>query len=217
MELVDPRFAAFLAVAALFIVTPGPDTALTIRNALLGGSRAASMTALGVGLGSLAWAILSALGIAILLERSQTLFTILKLAGGAYLVYLGLRSLLARMPVSRADPSFLAGTGAAWLLSRLPALVAFRQGLLNNLLNPKAGAFFVAVFPQFLAPHDPVGRLALMTSVYEAMVVAWLCLYGYVVSRAGRSRLGMRVRAALSRITGVVLIGLGVRLAFERR
>lgn len=95
--------------------------------------------------------------------------------------------------------------------------VAFRQGLLSNLLNPKAGAIFATVLPQFISPGDPPLRLALMMFAYEAILLIWLNLYGYLVSRAGQSRSGTRVRAMLQGITGVVLLAPGVRLAFEQK
>src|SRR5436305_5061662 len=91
----DARFGVYLAVATLLIVTPGPDTALVTRNALLAGRRAASFTTLGIGAGSIIWALSSVLGIATLLERSVVAFTICKFVGAAYLGYLGLRSLIA--------------------------------------------------------------------------------------------------------------------------
>ena len=91
----DARFAAYLAVATLLIVTPGPDTALVTRNALLAGKRTASFTTLGVAAGSVVWALASVLGIAVLLEKSVVAFTLFKFVGAAYLGYLGLRSLIA--------------------------------------------------------------------------------------------------------------------------
>ena len=94
---------------------------------------------------------------------------------------------------------------------------AWGQGLFSNLLNPKTGAFFVTVMPQFIVPGDPAIRLVLMVAVFEAMLLAWLIAYGHVVSRLGRSGLGSRVRRFMTRLTGLVLIGLGARLAFERR
>src|SRR5712692_8468209 len=94
MEL-DGRLIAWVALSALLIATPGPDTALIIRNALTAGPRASTMSALGVAVGILAWALAATLGVGVLLERSSTAFTILKLAGAAYLAYLGLRSLLS--------------------------------------------------------------------------------------------------------------------------
>ncbi len=207
----DARFGAWLALSAVLIVTPGPDTALVIRNALRSGARAASLTALGVGLGSLAWAAAAAMGVALILERSVAAFTVLKLAGAGYLVYLGLRSILgdSRRRPARTSPS-------------LPGLAlddrgAIGQGLLNNLLNPKAGAFFVTILPQFVTPGDLTSRLVLMMLAYEVMVVGWLVAYGVVVSRARRRLVGSRIQRWMERATGAVLLALGARLALERR
>lgn len=207
----DARFGAWIAVSAVLIVTPGPDTALVIRNALRSGARASSLTALGVGLGSLAWAVAAALGVALLLERSATAFTLLKLAGAAYLVYLGLRSLLGDR---RPKP---AGGQPAPVGSALADRSALGQGLLNNLLNPKAGAFFVTILPQFVTPADVPSRLVLMMVAYEVMVVGWLVAYGAVVSRARRRLVGSRIQRWMERATGAVLLALGVRLVLERR
>jgi threonine/homoserine/homoserine lactone efflux protein len=209
----DARFTAWIAVAIVLIVTPGPDTALIIRNALRAGARAASLSAAGVGAGSAAWAAASVLGVAVLIESSAFAFTVFKYAGAAYLVYLGLRSLIGSF---RAPPG-TARVEAEPASERIEDSTAFGQGLLNNLLNPKAGAIFVTVMPQFIQPQDSVVRLVLMVACYEAMVVLWLCAYGYVVSRAGRSRMGSRVRKTLERVTGIVMIALAGRLAFERR
>lgn len=209
----DARFVAWIAVALVLVVTPGPDTALIIRQALRNGARAASLSAFGISTGSSAWAVASVLGVAILLERSATAFTLLKLAGAAYLIYLGVRSLVGSFGTAAGAPS----DRAHFKPVRHNASSAFIQGLLNNLLNPKAGAIFVTVMPQFIQPHDSLVRLFLMVACYDVIVVAWLCMYGYVVSRAGRSRIGARVRRSLERLTGVVMIGLGIRLALERR
>ena len=206
---VDARLLAWVALSALLIATPGPDTALIIRNALAAGPRASTMSALGVAVGTLIWVTASAVGIGVLLERSSSAFTILKLAGAAYLCYLGLRSLLSKLPeeapASPGGPKALGGR-SAWA-----------QGLFSNLLNPKTGAFFVTVMPQFIVPGDPASRLVLMVAAFEVMLLAWLIAYGHLVSRLGRSGLGTRVRQTMARVTGIVLIGLGARLAFERR
>src|SRR6266851_764214 len=183
MEL-DGRLLAWVALSALLIATPGPDTALIIRNALASGPRASTMSALGVAVGILAWAAAATFGVGVLLESSSTAFTILKLAGAA-------------------------GVGGS--------MHAWGQGLFSNLLNPKTGAFFVTVMPQFIVPGDRAIRLVLMVAAFEVMLLAWLIAYGHVVSRLGRSGLGSRVRHFMTRLTGVVLIGLGARLAFERR
>ena len=100
---------------------------------------------------------------------------------------------------------------------RLSHRTAWSQGLFSNLLNPKTGAFFVTVMPQFTIPGDPSTRLLLMVAVFEVMLLAWLIAYGHVVSKVGRSGFGTRARQVMTRVTGLVLIGLGARLAFERR
>ena len=209
----DARFGVYLAVATLLIVTPGPDTALVTRNALLAGRRAASFTTLGIGAGSIIWALASMFGIAILLEDSVIAFSVFKFAGAAYLGYLGLRSLIVSFKTSKRASV----TTPAPQTTRLGELVAFRQGLLSNLLNPKAGAIFATTLPQFINPGDSPTRLVLMLLAYEAILLTWLHLYGYLVSRAGQSRFGTRVRAILQGVTGVVLLTLGVRLAFEKK
>ena len=213
MSAFDARFAAWIAVALVLIVTPGPDTALIIRQALRKGARAASLSALGVSAGSSAWAVASVLGVAVLLEGSAAAFTVLKLAGAAYLIYLGVRSLIGSFGTTPDAASDRAPLKPA----RHNASSAFAQGLLNNLLNPKAGAIFVTVMPQFIQPHDSLIRLLLMVACYDVIVIAWLCTYSFAVSRAGQSRVGARVRWSLERLTGMVMIGLGARLAFERR
>jgi threonine/homoserine/homoserine lactone efflux protein len=148
MGFFDARFAAHLAVAALLIVTPGPDAALVTRNALLAGRHAASFTTLGIGSGSIIWALASVLGIAVLLEESVVAFTVCKYVGEAYLGYFGLRSLIASFRRSKQGVV----TTPALQATRLSEWVAFRQGLLNNLLNPKAGAIFATALPQFITP-----------------------------------------------------------------
>jgi threonine/homoserine/homoserine lactone efflux protein len=219
----DARLVAWVALSALLIATPGPDTALIIRNALAGGPRASTMSALGVAIGILAWAAAATFGVGILLERSSTAFTILKLGGGAYLCYLGVRSLFSSPPrgeLRRTSgvPAPQAREGSREGRSvQLGDRHALAQGLFSNLLNPKTGAFFVTVMPQFIVPGDPSIRLVVMVAAFEAMLLAWLIAYGHVVSRLGRSGLGSRVRLFMTKLTGVVLIGLGARLAFERR
>ena len=197
----------WLALSVLIIVTPGPDTALVVANAVRGGARAALATVAGVATGTLAWSVGAAYGVAQLLERSQPAFTALKFAGAVYLVYLGLRALLSRG--ATAQSSIAAGG--------LPARAGWRQGLISNLTNAKTGVFFVTVLPQFLRPGDPPARLAAMVILFEAVLVCWLSLYGVAVARLGAGPLGAQLRAGLSRLSGVVLIGLGARLALERR
>jgi len=207
----DARFAAFVSVSALLIIIPGPDMALVARNALRDGSTGALLTGLGVATGILGWGAAATLGVAALLAQSDAAFALVKLVGAVYLMYLGVQSLRGglgkpekEVPAARDD-------------GRPPRrLEAFRQGLLGNLLNPKAAVIFVTIFPQFTRPGDAPLRLALMLLVFEVMILGWLCIYGYALSRAGRSRAGLRLRRALQTVSGAVLIGFGLRLAAER-
>jgi threonine/homoserine/homoserine lactone efflux protein len=213
VDLIDARFLTFVGVSALLIAVPGPDMALVTRNALAYGARVARFTAIGVSLGILGWALASAAGVGLVLERSVVAFTVIKLAGAAYLAYLGIRSLLdsrtSGHPPSAAQP--------APAPTALTAAAALRQGALGNLLNPKAAVIWVSILPQFVHPGDSWLRLGAMVLVFEIMALLWLTAYGYAISRAGASSAGLRVRRVIERATGVVLIGLGLRLAVERR
>jgi len=193
---------AFVAIAALVIVTPGPDTALTIRNALLGGRRGGVGTAAGVAAGQACWTVATSAGIAALLSASQPAFLALRLLGAAYLVYLGATSLLAAF---RGSP-----TRHALPKSRS----AFRQGLLSNLGNPKMAVFFTSLLPQF---GHSFGALLALGLVFSCMTLTWLTAYGIAVARAGDFLRRGWVRRALDAVTGAVLVALGVRLATERR
>lgn len=195
----------WFALSVLIIVTPGPDTALVVANAFRSGHRAALASTLGIALGTLVWAVGSAFGVAVLLARSEPAFAALKLAGAAYLVYLGAQALLRGRPPA-GEPASGASLGSA-----------LRRGLLSNLTNAKTGLFFVTVLPQFLHPGDSPWRLAVMVAWFELVLAAWLAWYGWAAARIGESRFGARFRSWLSRATGVVLIGLGARLALERR
>jgi threonine/homoserine/homoserine lactone efflux protein len=193
----------FLAVALVVVVTPGVDMALVTRNALVHGRRGALATALGINLGIAFWSLAAALGLAAVVAASAEAFTAIKLAGAAYLVYLGLRALRSAGAVAEA------GRGSRF--------GPFGQGLVSNVLNPKIAVFFTSLLPQFVGPDAGVGGLLLLGVLFNAMGVAWLCAYGALVAR-GRDVLGRpRVRRAIDRVTGTVLVGLGVRLAVDER
>ncbi|MGI8563092.1 MAG: LysE family translocator [Candidatus Dormibacter sp.] len=214
MDFIDGRFLAYVAVAGLLIITPGPDMALVSRNALRGGVDAVAPTAFGVGVGILGWAAAAALGVATVLARSATIFTMLRLAGAAYLVVLGtlaLRSLLRTRAQGQAVPQ-PAPTRAGPHLSRR---VAFLQGLTGNLLNPKAAVIFLTLVPQFLRPGDGAARTMLMVALFEVMLISWLLVYGRGLAGLGASPLGRRLRRCFETVAGVVLVGLGVRVAWE--
>jgi len=204
--------SAFLGVAALVIVTPGPDTALVTRNALFYGRRPALATAFGVNTGLLVWTVASALGVAAIVHASATAFTAMKLIGAAYLIWLGVQAL--RSAGHRIAPGEQAGSSER----RLNAQRGFRQGLFSNLANPKIAVFFTSLLPQFIdAGHPVLLPFLLLGSLFVVMTLAWLCAYALMASKAGGLLTRPRVKSALDRVTGVVLIALGLRLATEPR
>jgi threonine/homoserine/homoserine lactone efflux protein len=193
---------AFLGVSALVIVTPGQDTALTIRNTLAGGRRAGVLTAAGVSSAQAVWALSAAVGVTALLRASEPAFLALRIAGSLYLVYLGLQAL--RSAFRPKAPA------AAPLRRRVPA---FRQGVVSNLGNPKMAVFFTSLLPQFGSSFPALLALGL---VFCALTLAWLSGYAAAVAKAGDVLRRSRVRRWLDGLTGAVLVGFGLRLATER-
>jgi threonine/homoserine/homoserine lactone efflux protein len=205
----EPMFFSFIAVAMLVIATPGPDTALTIRNTLRGGRRAGVATAAGVALGQVVWAALTAGGLATVLAASDVAFTAVKLIGAAYLGYLALRSLLDALRGRSTEH----GGASRTALRRRGAL---RQGLYSNLANPKMAAFFTGLLPQFAPAHGGVALLA-AGCLFAGLTLAWLTLYATVIARVGRVLERPSVRRLLDGLTGVVLLFLAGRVVTEQR
>ena len=204
----------FVGVAALVIVTPGQDTALTIRNTMLGGRPAGLATALGVSSGQAVWTLAASAGVAALIVASEPAFVALKLAGAAYLVVLGLEMLWHAVRGSGAAP----GRHAEPRGRRLAPRGALRQGFLSNLANPKMAIFFTSLLPQFAPSHGPAFPVLLALGLlFCAMTFAWLCAYAVAVSRARNLLARPRVRRALDAVMGTALVALGARLAAQGR
>ena len=207
------NLAAFLGVSILVIVTPGQDTALTIRNTLVGGRRSGVLTAAGVASGQFVWTVATSAGLAALLVASEPVFTALKLAGAAYLIFLGAQALYAAVRRQGEHPR-----ATSVLPLRPRRLTAYRQGVLSNLGNPKMAVFFSSLLPQFIAPGQASFETLLMLGVlFNAMTLTWLTGYALVVARVGDVLRRDRVRRSIEAVTGLVLVGLGLRLATERR
>ena len=210
----DPRFLAFVGLAALLTVTPGADMALVARNALAGGRAESFFTTLGICAGCLVHGIGSAFGISAILRRSALAFETLKLAGASYLIYLGSRSLWSALKRRAVGAP---GESAAHNRAQSP-FRSFTEGFLTNLLNPKVALFYLSVLPQFLLSGQPaLPRALLLAGVHIAMGFVWLSLYGAFISRLGGALSRPAVRRKLEAATGTLLAGLGVRLALERR
>ena len=203
------QYLAFLGVSLLVICTPGQDTALTIRNTLFGGRRAGAATAAGVSTGQAAWTVATSAGLAVLLMASAPLFLAIRLAGAAYLVYLGLRSALKA--IRHGEPEVAAAPRGA----RLTPRVAFLQGFLSNLSNAKMVAFFISLLPPFAGPHPSFGLMLALGLNFSLLTLAWLVGYAFAVERLSRTLRRPSIRRALDGLLGAVLVGLGLRVGSE--
>lgn len=201
---------AFAIVAAVIVVVPGPDMALVLRNGAAYGRHAAIATALGINAGLLVWALAAALGIAAVLHASGAAFTLLKLAGAAYLVWLGLRAL------HDAWRGALDGPSESRPLRRKTS--PFRQGLLSNLFNPKVALVYTTLIPQFVdRGGSEVPQTFLLAGVFVAMGLAWLTGFALLVAKIGVLLKRSSLRRLVNAVAGTMLTVLGVRLALERR
>lgn len=206
---VTAALIAFSIAAGLLTITPGLDVALVLRTAAVEGPKKAWLAGLGISLGTLGWGAIAALGLGALLAASQLAFEILKWAGAAYLMWLGLNLILrprAKFELDGAQASPRSGAGWLW------------KGALNNLLNPKAGVFYVSFLPQFVPAHVPAAPFMFaLACLHVAMALIWFAvLIGATQPIAGFLQRPSVVRW-LDRITGGVFLGFGVRLAMARR
>ena len=204
----DGSILAFIGIAALLTVLPGADMALVAKVTLLDGKRAAFFTSLGICAGLPVHATASALGLSLILATSAEAFAVVKFAGAAYLAYLGVRTI-------RDSLRPVAETGVIAAPARRRG-AAFAQGFLSNVLNPKVALFYLTFLPQFISPGDNVlAKSLLLAGIHAVLGLVWLPTYAYAIDRLGAVIRG--ARRWLERLSGAALIGLGVRLAFERR
>ena len=206
---------AYLGVVALLTITPGPDTALVLRNAMRHGWSAGVRTGAGSATGLLLWGLAACAGVAMVLAASARVFTAVKMAGAVYLGYLGAR-MLWRAWRSRAR----CGSAAVPVpRPAVPAGALFRQGLVTNLLNPKAAAFFTALLPQFVTAHGAAATpLVIGLAVIAAAAnLTGQCFFSVAAHRTARL-IGHRLfEPVVDAVVGAVLIALGARLALSRR
>ncbi len=200
-----PLLLAFIAAASLLTITPGVDTAIVLRAATVVGRRQALLAALGVGLGCLVWGAAVSLGLGVLLQASETAYSLIKFAGAAYLLWMGARLLWApRADFSAQADGETAASGAA----------AFWRGLLTNLLNPKVGVFYVTFLPQFVPAGAEVASYSfLLACLHVLLSLLWFGVLIAATVPLGRFLRRPAVIKALDRLTGGVLIAFGARLA----
>jgi threonine/homoserine/homoserine lactone efflux protein len=205
----DTQLLAFAGISVLLAITPGPDMAVVTKNALAHGRRGVILTTTGIALALAIWITATAVGLSALLRASGEAFLVIKFVGAAYLAYLGLRTLLD----SRRRPDDLLASAPA----PAPAHAIFRQGFLSAMSNPKLGVFFVTFLPQFVVPGQPLlPRLLALGVIFAVIGWTWLNVYGLFVTRIRTFVTAPRVRQWMERVTGVVLLGFGARLAIER-
>ncbi len=203
--------ALFIVSGLLLNMMPGPDSLLIMLRSGSQGWRAGSVAALGIGTGTMVHVLAAALGLSALLSASAELFTVIKLMGALYLVYLGIS--LLRQGTSSSVASEPAVSLPALSYGRI-----FRQGLLTNLLNPKVALFFLAFVPQFIAPDAPQKALAFIVlgCIFNINGMIWCHLLAFSTAYASRKvRLPARLGRWLNRLMGGLFVGLGIKLAAE--
>lgn len=206
------HFGFFVLAVFLLNVTPGPDTAYIVGRSVAQGRGAGLMSALGISAGCCVHALACAFGLTALLAASAAAFTVIKLVGAAYLIYLGVRMIVAKQT---AGPSGTAATQAEKPLRQL-----FMQGFWTNVLNPKVVLFFVSFFPQFVSADSPHKAWAFLTlgGVFVAMSTVWTSLVAWVAGSVTARFSGKPgVRKWLDRTVGSAFVGLGLRLATSQR
>lgn len=200
-------FFSFLAVAAVALLVPGPDTFVVLRTALADGRRAGTWAAAGSAVGNLLWGAASVLGVSALLAASGSAFAMLKLAGAAYLVVLGVQALLA---AARGESLAADGPAEGALSSR----AAFRRGLVSDLLNVKVGLFWTALVPQFVTADSSALLPPAMVLAMASMAFGWLTAYAWLAARMSRTLRRRGSSMAVNGTVGAVLVALGARLAY---
>lgn len=207
---IPQALAGFALLAAVLTIIPGLDTALVLRSSLTQGRRHAYATAFGICSGAFVWGAAAAVGASALLAASEVGFTILKLAGAVYLVYLGVSMFVKTFVKREGVPETERPTGSLW--------AAFGRGALTNLLNPKVGVFYIAVIPQFVpagVPPLPMGLALGLVHILESMV--WFTAIIFATQFARRWLSSPRSARIIDRVTGGILVGFGVSLAVEAR
>jgi threonine/homoserine/homoserine lactone efflux protein len=193
---------AFSLAAAVLTVTPGADTMLVLRTAVVGGRRRGVLAGLGVCTGLFVWGAAAGLGLTALVLASRLAYDGLRLAGAAYLLYLAGSALRGERATDHVEPTVASGP--------------YRRGLLTNVLNPKVGAFYLTFLPQFIPRHSSVLACSLLFAGMHALEgVGWLSAVSVLSDRLGHLIRRRRVRRWLDRLSAAVFVGLAARLAAD--
>lgn len=202
------QLTAFVLTCLVVVLVPGPDFALVLRNATRG-TRSAATAAAGIMVGNTILALLAVLGVTALLGASEVLGTGIRMAGAAYLLYLGVRAFAEAFPREPKNPG-KPNPPAAREGRQLGGSSPFVQGLVSNLLNPKVAVFYLSLFPQFnFAPLPPLAQHTLMACIFLLIALAWYVLLLTGIKRVTGFLARPRTRRVIIGGSGAVLVGVG--------
>lgn len=217
---------AFAGVAAVINVTPGLDTMLVLRTSIAGGRATGLVSGLGVNVGCLLWGVAAAAGITELLTASHAAFEAVRIAGAVYLSWLGCCALWrSRRRRGRETPAAEAEKAAdmdhlsprSAVRAGSGRLTAFRSGLTTNLLNPKAGLFYMSLLPQFIPHGAPVFSTAMLLTLIDVTeLLIWFCVLSAAASALAHRIKRASFRRRMEQISGLVFIGFAVNLVVDR-
>jgi threonine/homoserine/homoserine lactone efflux protein len=211
-------FASFAVVAGLVTIIPGIDTALVVRTTVTQGRRRGFAAALGINTGVLVWGAAAAVGVSALLAASQLAYDAVRAAGAAYLVWLGTTMLWRTWARRGTAPRDATSAESAASRPQESVVRTWLRGATANLLNPKIGAFYLAMLPQFIPAHASHLLMGLaLAGIHDAEGLIWFTALISAVHLARRFLDSNRVHKIMDRITGTVLIGFGLKLALSSR
>ncbi|EJR54545.1 LysE family translocator [Bacillus cereus] len=205
------NYFLFIIMSICLIILPGPDTAMATKNTLVAGKMGGVKTVFGTCVALLIHTLAAVIGLSALIVKSALLFSIFKYVGALYLIYIGIKALLAvknQEGVNTNDVSMNTDN------EHTPC---FRQGFLTNLLNPKIAVFFLTFLPQFLNPsHNTLIQLLVMGLTYLVLTVIWFAFYIFLIDKISAFMKKPKTQSYIQGLTGIVLIGFGIKLAFEK-
>ena len=206
------QWLTLVAVFSLAVVSPGPDFVIAVRNSVLHSRRAGLFTALGFGAGVLIHVTYTVLGLAALIAQSILIFNFLKFAGAVYLIWIGIQAIRSK-GMHDVDVNGLRAQSTALLTD----IAAFRSGFLTNVLNPKATLFFLAIFSQIIRPDTPQIWQAIYGLTCAAMVTTWFSIVAVLLTQERIRAQFLKAAQWIDRVCGVLLIGLGIKVALASR
>ncbi|KAA0806268.1 LysE family translocator [Bacillus sp. AY2-1] len=205
------NYLLFIIMSICLIILPGPDTAMATKNTLIAGKVGGVKTVFGTCIALLIHTLAAVIGLSALIVKSALLFSIFKYVGALYLIYIGIKALLAVRNKEGVDTNDIS------LNNENKHTSCFRQGFLTNLLNPKIAVFFLTFLPQFLNPnHNTFIQLLVMGLTYLVLTAFWFAFYIFLIDNISAFMKKPKTQRYIQGLTGIVLIGFGVKLAFEK-